>query len=65
MKKLTQEDFQERRDHLAAEMGLRSIAIISTRAETLHNSDADNKYRSSSGFFNFSDFAVTEAVTDI
>ncbi|RKG55736.1 Xaa-Pro aminopeptidase [Acinetobacter cumulans] len=65
MKKLTQEDFQERRDHLAAEMGLRSIAIISTRAEMLRNRDADYKYRSDSSFFYLTGFAEPEAVAVI
>ncbi len=65
MKKLTQEDFQERRDHLVAEMGLRSIAIISTRAEMLRNRDADYKYRSDSSFFYLTGFAEPEAVAVI
>jgi Xaa-Pro aminopeptidase len=65
MKKLTQEDFQQRRDHLAAEMGLRSIAIISTRAEMLRNRDADYKYRSDSSFFYLTGFAEPEAVAVI
>ena len=65
MKKLTQEDFQQRRDHLAAEMGLRSIAIISTRAEMLRNRDADYKYRTDSSFFYLTGFAEPEAVAVI
>ena len=65
MKKLTQEDFQERRDHLAAEMGLRSIAIIATRAEMYRNRDADYKYRSDSSFFYLTGFAEPEAVAVI
>lgn len=45
MKKLTQADFQERRDNLAAEMGLRSIAIIATSPVVMRNRDADYKFR--------------------
>lgn len=65
MKKLSQADFQERRDHVAAEMGLRSIAIISTRAEMYRNRDADYKYRADSSFFYLTGFAEPEAVAVI
>ena len=65
MKKLTQVDFQQRRDHLAAEMGLNSIAIIATRAEMLRNRDADYKYRTDSSFFYLTGFAEPEAVAVI
>ena len=51
MKKLTQEHFQERRDILAGEMGLRSIAIIATSPVAMRNNDADYKYRADSSFF--------------
>ena len=65
MKKLSQADFQARRDHIAAEIGLRSIAIISTRAEMYRNRDADYKYRADSSFFYLTGFAEPEAVAVI
>jgi Xaa-Pro aminopeptidase len=65
MKKLTQEDFQERRDHLASEMGLRSIAIIATSKVAIRNQDADYKYRPDSSFFYLTGFAEPEAVAVI
>ncbi|WP_180053176.1 Xaa-Pro aminopeptidase [Acinetobacter sp. YH12236] len=65
MKKLTQADFQERRDILAGEMGLRSIAIIATSPVVLRNRDADYKYRADSSFFYLTGFAEPEAVAVI
>lgn len=65
MKKLTQADFQERRDILAGEMGLRSIAIIATSPIALRNRDADYKYRADSSFFYLTGFAEPEAVAVI
>ena len=65
MKKLTQAEFQERRDILAGEMGLRSIAIIATSPVTLRNRDADYKYRADSSFFYLTGFAEPEAVAVI
>ncbi|MEK5758459.1 Xaa-Pro aminopeptidase [Acinetobacter variabilis] len=65
MKKLTQVDFQERRDILAGEMGLRSIAIIATSPVALRNRDADYKYRADSSFFYLTGFAEPEAVAVI
>lgn len=65
MKKLTQADFQERRDILAGEMGLRSIAIIATSPVALRNRDADYKYRVDSSFFYLTGFAEPEAVAVI
>lgn len=65
MKKLTQADFQERRDVLAGEMGLRSIAIIATSPVALRNRDADYKYRADSSFFYLTGFAEPEAVAVI
>lgn len=65
MKKLTQADFQERRDILAGEMGLRSIAIIATSPVALRNRDADYKYRADSSFFYLTGFAEPEAVAVI
>lgn len=65
MKKLTQADFQERRDILAGEMGLRSIAIITTSPVALRNRDADYKYRADSSFFYLTGFAEPEAVAVI
>ena len=44
--KLTQVDFQERRDRLAAQMGPNSIAIIATSPVAMRNRDADYKYLS-------------------
>lgn len=65
MKKLTQADFQERRDILAGEIGLRSIAIIATSPVALRNRDADYKYRADSSFFYLTGFAEPEAVAVI
>ncbi len=65
MKKLTQAEFQERRDILAGEMGLRSIAIIATSPVALRNRDADYKYRADSSFFYLIGFAEPEAVAVI
>ena len=65
MKKLTQAEFQQRRDRLAAAMGPRSIAIIATREEMLRNRDADYKYRADSSFFYLTGFAEPEAVAVI
>ena len=65
MKKLTQDHFAERRDELAAEMGLRSIAIIATSPEVMRNNDADYKYRADSSFFYLTGFAEPEAVAVI
>ena len=65
MKKLTQADFQERRDILAGEMGLRSIAIIATSKEAMRNRDADYKFRADSSFFYLTGFAEPEAVAVI
>lgn len=63
--KLTQSDFQKRRDQLAAEIGPRSIAIIATREEMFRNRDADYKYRADSSFFYLTGFAEPEAVAVI
>ena len=41
MMKLTQADFQERRDRLAEEMCPHGIAIIATSAVAMRNRDAD------------------------
>ena len=65
MKKLTQADFQERRDILAGEMGLRSIAIIATSPVLMRNRDADFKFRADSSFFYLTGFAEPEAVAVI
>ena len=65
MKKLTQAEFQERRDILAGEMGLCSIAIIATSPVALRNRDADYKYRADSSFFYLTGFAEPEAVAVI
>ena len=65
MKKLTQAEFQERRDILAGEMGPRSIAIIATSPVALRNRDADYKYRADSSFFYLTGFAEPEAVAVI
>ena len=65
MKKLTQADFQERRDILAGEMGLRSIAVIATSKEAMRNRDADYKFRADSSFFYLTGFAEPEAVAVI
>ncbi|WP_171259701.1 Xaa-Pro aminopeptidase [Acinetobacter kookii] len=63
--KLTQADFQERRDRLAEEMGPHSIAIIATSPVALRNRDADYKFRADSSFFYLTGFAEPEAVAVI
>ena len=60
--KLTQVDFQERRDRLAAQMGPNSIAIIATSPVAMRNRDADYKYRTDRSFFYLTGFAEPEAV---
>lgn len=63
--KLTQVDFQDRRDRLAELMGPNSIAIIETSPVALRNRDADYKYRPDSSFFYLTGFAEPEAVAVI
>ena len=63
--KLTQADFQERRDRLAEQMGPNSIAIIETSPVAMRNRDADYKYRADSSFFYLTGFAEPEAVAVI
>ncbi|MEG1488772.1 Xaa-Pro aminopeptidase [Acinetobacter sp.] len=63
--KLTQADFQERRDRLAEEMGPHSIAIIATSPVAMRNRDADYKFRADSSFFYLTGFAEPEAVAII
>ncbi|WP_111860283.1 Xaa-Pro aminopeptidase [Acinetobacter sp. CFCC 10889] len=63
--KLTQADFQERRDRLAEQMGPNSIAIIATSPEVMRNRDADYKFRADSSFFYLTGFAEPEAVAVI
>ena len=63
--KLTQADFQERRDRLAESMGPNSIAIIETSPVVMRNRDADYKYRTDSSFFYLTGFAEPEAVAVI
>ncbi|KWQ04813.1 Xaa-Pro aminopeptidase [Acinetobacter harbinensis] len=65
MMKLTQADFQERRDRLAEEMGPHGIAIIATSAVAMRNRDADYKFRADSSFFYLTGFAEPEAVAVI
>lgn len=65
MMKLTQADFQERRDRLAEEMGPHSIAIIATSSVAMRNRDADYKFRADSSFFYLTGFAEPEAVAII
>jgi len=65
MMKLTQADFQERRDRLAEEMGPHSIAIIATSPVAMRNRDADYKFRADSSFFYLTGFAEPEAVAII
>ena len=63
--KLTQADFQERRDRLAEQMGPNSIAIISTSPEVMRNRDADYKFRADSSFFYLTGFAEPQAIAVI
>lgn len=65
MTKLTQADFQARRDRLAEQMGPRSIAIIATNQVYMRNRDADYKFRADSSFFYLTGFAEPEAVAVI
>ena len=65
MMKLTQADFQERRDRLAEKMGPHSIAIIATNEVTMRNGDVDYKFRADSSFFYLTGFAEPEAVAVI
>lgn len=63
--KLTQADFQERRDRLAEQIGPNSIAIIETSPVAMRNRDADYKYRTDSSFYYLTGFAEPEAVAVI
>lgn len=63
--KLTQADFELRRDRLAQQMGPNSIAIIETSPVAYRNRDADYKYRADSSFFYLTGFAEPEAVAVI
>ncbi|OTG66670.1 Xaa-Pro aminopeptidase [Acinetobacter silvestris] len=63
--KLTQADFQERRDRLAKQMGPYSIAMIATSPVAMRNRDADYKFRADSSFFYLTGFAEPEAVAVI
>ena len=63
--KLTQADFQERRDRLAEQIGSNSIAIIETSPVAMRNRDADYKYRADSSFYYLTGFAEPEAVAVI
>ena len=65
MTKLTQADFQARRDRLAEQMGPRSIAIIATNQVYMRNRDADYKFRADSSFFYLTGFTEPEAVAVI
>lgn len=62
---LSSQDFKQRRDILAQNMGKNSIAIIATRAEMYRNRDADYKYRADSSFYYLTGFAEPEAVAVI
>lgn len=63
--KLTQADFELRRDRLAQHMGPHSIAIIETSPVAYRNRDADYKFRADSSFFYLTGFAEPEAVAVI
>ncbi|MPW45744.1 Xaa-Pro aminopeptidase [Acinetobacter guerrae] len=63
--KLTQADFELRRDRLAVHMGPNSIAIIETSPVAYRNRDADYKFRADSSFFYLTGFAEPEAVAVI
>ena len=63
--KLTQADFELRRDRLAQHMGPNSIAIIETSPVAYRNRDADYKFRADSSFFYLTGFAEPEAVAVI
>lgn len=65
MFKLSQEDFQQRRDALAVHMGPNSIAIIATSPVAYRNRDADYKFRADSSFYYLTGFAEPEAVAVI
>ncbi|MBK0064819.1 MULTISPECIES: Xaa-Pro aminopeptidase [unclassified Acinetobacter] len=63
--KLTQADFELRRDRLAVHMGPNSIAIIETSPVAYRNRDADYKFRADSSFFYLTGFAEPEAIAVI
>lgn len=63
--KLTQADFQKRRDRLAQQIGPNSIVIIETSPVAMRNRDADYKYRADSSFYYLTGFAEPEAVAVI
>ncbi|MBU3846226.1 MAG: Xaa-Pro aminopeptidase [Candidatus Acinetobacter avistercoris] len=63
--KLTQADFQKRRDRLAEQIGPNSIVIIETSPVAMRNRDADYKYRADSSFYYLTGFAEPEAVAVI
>lgn len=63
--KLTQADFQTRRDRLAEQIGPNSIVIIETSPVAMRNRDADYKYRADSSFYYLTGFAEPEAVAVI
>ncbi len=65
MMKLTQADFQQRRDRLVEKMGPHSIAIIATSPVAYRNRDADYKFRADSSFYYLTGFAEPEAVAVI
>ncbi len=62
---LTQSDFKQRRDGLAAQMQPHSIAIIATSPVAMRNRDADYKFRADSSFYYLTGFAEPEAVAVI
>ncbi|MFW2002588.1 Xaa-Pro aminopeptidase [Acinetobacter ursingii] len=63
--KLTQADFELRRDRLAVHLGPNSIAIIETSPVAYRNRDADYKFRADSSFFYLTGFAEPEAIAVI
>ena len=63
--KLSQTDFQQRRDHLAAQLQPHSLAIIATSPVAIRNRDADYKFRADSSFYYLTGFAEPEAVAVI
>ena len=63
--KLTQADFELRRDRLAQHLGPNSIAVIETSPVAYRNRDADYKFRADSSFFYLTGFAEPEAVAVI
>ncbi len=59
---ISQQEYQQRRQHLMQQMGEKSIAIIAAAPEYLRNNDAHYRYRQNSDFYYLTGFSEPEAV---